>query len=61
MSIYKLFKCSVFNPDVSCEYSVSGEESTVIEDAASHEIQEHNYEDTPELREDIRKSLIDEG
>lgn len=56
----KLFKCSVFNPDASCEYSVSGDENTIVEEAAIHEIKEHNYEDTPQLREDIRNSLIDE-
>jgi hypothetical protein len=56
----KLFKCSVFNPDASCDYSVSGDENTIVEEAAIHEINEHNYEDTPQLREDIRNSLIDE-
>lgn len=59
--MYKLFKCSVFNPDAKCDYSVSGDESTVVEEASQHEIDEHNYEDTPQLREDISKSLIDEG
>lgn len=56
----KLFKCSVFNPEVECEYSISGDETTIVEEAAVHEITEHSYEDTPQLREDIRKSLIDE-
>lgn len=55
----KLFKCSVFNPDASCDYSISGDENTIVEDAVRHEMDEHNYEDTPQLREDIRNSLID--
>jgi len=57
----KLFKCSVFNPDVSCEFSVSGDENTIVEEAAVHEIDEHNYEDTPQLRIDIRNALIDDN
>ena len=61
MSVYKLFKCNVFNPDVSCNFNCSGEENTVIENAVNHEVTEHGYEDSPQLREDIRKSLIDEG
>lgn len=56
----KLFKCSVFNPNAACDYSISGDEDKIVEDAARHEMDEHNYEDTPQLREDIRSSLIDE-
>jgi hypothetical protein len=61
MSTLKSFKCSVFNPATECEYSVTGEENIIVEEAAVHEMTEHGYEDTPQLRKDIKDSLIDDS
>ena len=61
MEVPKLFECLIFRPEGDCLYTVSGEEGQVIEDAAGHELTEHNIEDTPETRQKIKESLIDLG
>ena len=61
MAKLKLFECSVFNPGVACTYSVTGEEDPVVDQAINHEINEHGFDDSPQLRQDISRSLIDVG
>jgi len=61
MAVPKLFECLIFRPEYDCPYTVSGEEGYVIDEAAQHEMNEHNIEDTPETRQKIKDSLIDSG
>ncbi len=61
MGVPKLFECQIFRPEGDCSYTVSGEEGYVIEEAAGHELREHEIEDTPETRQKIKESLLDSG
>lgn len=56
----KLYACANF-PKVTttCPHTVTGEESVVIDKAADHVVHEHGLEDTPNLRGEIKASLID--
>ncbi len=53
----KIFKCSKFNPAVNCTYTVLGDTEFVVLEADRHVIEEHGYQDSPGLREQIRESL----
>jgi hypothetical protein len=57
----KKFECSKFNPASLCDYSITGEEDYVINEATDHELREHAYMDSPELREEIKLTLVDVG
>jgi hypothetical protein len=59
MSVLKQFKCKVFNPDATCTFTVTGDEKSVVEQASAHEVAEHGFEDTPQLRNEIIDSLVD--
>ena len=49
------------SPSVSgCTLKISGEEEEVVRAAARHAADVHGHEDTPELRQEIRKTLHDE-
>jgi predicted small metal-binding protein len=49
-------------PSVSnCTLKISGEEDEVVRAAALHAHDVHGHEDTPQLREEIRRSLKDES
>ncbi len=61
MAKLKLFECSVFNPGITCTYSVTGEENPVVDQAVIHEVHEHGFDDSPQLRKDITNSLLDAG
>ncbi len=61
MATLKLFECSVLNPGIACTYSITGDETPVIDQAVTHEVNEHGFEDTPTLRKNISDSLIDVG
>jgi hypothetical protein len=54
----KQFICSVFNPTTTCTYQVTGDEATVIDAATNHVVEEHGYQDSPGLRQQISDSLI---
>ena len=56
----KQFVCSNFQSfPTPCSYTVTGEEDVVINEATTHIVEEHGLEDTPQLRKDIKASLID--
>ena len=54
----KKFVCQNF-VTVPCAYVNTGNEDEVVNQATDHVVKEHGYEDTPQLREDIRASLVD--
>ncbi len=48
-------------PSISnCSLTISGEEDEVVRAAAIHAADVHGHKDTPELREEIRKTLKEE-
>jgi hypothetical protein len=55
----KLFVCNDFQNLVICPYTNEGAYDRVMNSAVDHVVEKHNMEDSPQLREDISKSLID--
>ncbi len=45
---------------MNCTLTISGEADEVVRAAAEHAVSVHGHEDTPELREEVRRSLRDE-
>ncbi len=58
----KLFACEYFNKfSINvCPYTISGDREWVIKKAIEHLINKHGSEDSPDLREEIHNSLIDD-
>ncbi len=56
----KLVDCRDFPSTVNCTLTISGEEEEVVRAATLHAVDLHGHRDTPEFREQIRKSLKDE-
>ena len=54
------FLCSKFNknPDSSCAFQVTDDESVIVQEATDHEVEEHGYQDSPSLRQQITDSLV---
>ena len=59
MDNLKLFVCNNFQSLEICSYTYEGVNDDVVSTATDHVVQLHNMEDTPQLREDIEKSLTD--
>ena len=49
--------CRRWPSDMNCSLTIIGEEEEVVRAAAEHAASVHGHEDTPEMREDIRKFL----
>ena len=54
------FICNNFNPLLPspCPFEVIDDESVIIDEAVAHEIEEHGYQDSPALRQQIKNTLI---
>ena len=57
----KIADCRLFPSESHCSLTISGTEDEVVRAAAAHSADVHGHEDTPELREQIRAMLADEG
>jgi len=55
----KKFICSNFSTISTCAFEVTGDESYVIKTATNHVIEEHGYQDSPAIQQQIADSLID--
>ena len=53
--------CREMPSDNDCDVKISGSEEHVVEAAAVHMITHHRHADTPELREEVRKSMKPEA
>jgi predicted small metal-binding protein len=51
--------CRSTPSDIGCTLTIAGEEQEVLDAAVSHVVEKHGHERTPELREQIRKDLVD--
>ncbi len=53
--------CREMPSESGCDLAMSGSEKHLIEAAVTHAVTAHGHEDTPELREQVRGALEDEG
>ena len=51
----KIADCRLFPSESNCSLTISGTEDEVVRAAAEHAASVHGHEDTPELREQIRR------
>ena len=56
----KMMDCRRMPSERNCSLMISGTEDEVLTVAVRHAVEEHGHQDTPELREQLRQSLIDE-
>lgn len=57
----KVADCRLFPSESHCSLTITGTEEEVVRAAAEHSVSVHGHEDTPQLREEIRAMLADEG
>jgi predicted small metal-binding protein len=57
----KSIDCRNDPSEKNCSLKISGTEQEVLDAAVQHAISAHGHENTPELREQIRSMLKDEG
>lgn len=57
----KVADCRDFPSETDCTLAISGEEEEVVRAAAEHAVSVHGHEDTPELRDQVREFLKEEG
>jgi hypothetical protein len=53
----KMFECREWPGE--CTLAIAGEEDEVVEVQLLHVVQAHGQQETPELRDQIRASLVD--
>ena len=56
----KYVDCREYPSEKKCTLLLAGEEADVIQAAAEHAASTHGYQDTPEMRNEIKKMLKDE-
>ncbi|HUK66555.1 MAG TPA: DUF1059 domain-containing protein [Anaeromyxobacteraceae bacterium] len=56
----KMVDCRDFPNEMTCSLTIAGEEEEVVRAATLHAVDVHGHRDTPEFREEIRRSLKDE-
>jgi predicted small metal-binding protein len=57
----KVIDCRWFPTEKPCDIAISGNEEEVLNIAVQHAVQSHGHQDTPELREQLRSMLREEG
>jgi hypothetical protein len=57
----KIIDCRWFPTEKPCDIAISGNEEEVLNIAVQHAVQSHGHHDTPELRNQLRSMLRDEG
>jgi predicted small metal-binding protein len=56
----KVADCRLMPSEKNCSLTIAGTEEEVVAVAVRHAVEDHGHQDTPEMREEIRKSLTDE-
>lgn len=56
----KAIDCREYPSEKNCSLKMSGIEDEVLDAAVLHAVSVHQHENTPELREEIRRILKDE-
>jgi predicted small metal-binding protein len=57
----KVIDCRWFPGETSCSLCITGTEDEVLKAAADHAVSSHGYKDTPELWEELREIIQNEG
>lgn len=57
----KVIDCRLYPSQKNCSLTISGAEDEVLEVAVYHAVLAHGHKDTPELRDQLRAALKDEG
>jgi predicted small metal-binding protein len=57
----KVADCRDFPSETQCTLTISGTEDEVLRAATEHAVSVHGHQNTPELKEQIRKMLKDES
>ena len=57
----KSIDCRNYPSDKNCSLKISGTEDEVLNAAVQHAVSTHGHENSPELREQIKSMLKDEG
>ena len=55
----KMVDCRTIPSEINCTLTIAGEEEEVLDAAVMHAVDKHGHENTAELREEIRASLVD--
>ncbi|MBC5804634.1 MAG: DUF1059 domain-containing protein [Candidatus Eremiobacter antarcticus] len=53
----KVMDCRKMPSEKNCSLTIAGTEEEVVKVASWHAINDHGHTDTPQLREDIKRSL----
>lgn len=56
----KVADCRLMPSEKNCSLTIAGTEEEVLAVAVRHAVEDHGHQDTPEMREEIRKGLTDE-
>jgi predicted small metal-binding protein len=56
----KVADCRDMPSESGCTLTISGQEDEVVRAAAEHAASVHGHDDTPEFRDEIRRTLKDE-
>jgi predicted small metal-binding protein len=56
----KMIDCRRMPSERNCSVTIAGTEEEVLDVAVRHAVEEHGHENTPELREQLRRMLTDE-
>jgi hypothetical protein len=57
----RMADCRRFESESKCSLTIIGEEEEVVNAASAHAVAVHGHSDSPELREQVRGMLEDEG
>jgi predicted small metal-binding protein len=52
--------CREMPSESGCDLAMAGSEEHLLDAAVNHAVTAHQHEDTPELREEVRKSMKEE-
>jgi predicted small metal-binding protein len=57
----KIADCREMPSEKGCTLTITGEEDEVLRAAVMHAVDVHGHRDTPQFREEVRRSLKDDG
>jgi Protein of unknown function (DUF1059) len=55
----KMIDCRAIPNDIGCTLTIAGEEDDLLDAAVAHAVDKHGHQNSPELREQLRGSLVD--
>jgi hypothetical protein len=55
----KMIDCRAIPNDIGCTLTIAGEEDDLLDAAVAHAVDKHGHQNSPQLREQLRGSLVD--